>query len=88
VTSTGGSTTPRLVPLSSSRRRHPRLRAVPRVLTHGFVVDGKGEAMHSRRERDRTEEIIRKHGAELLRLWSPPRITGTISGCRRTSSTG
>ncbi|MEW6720155.1 MAG: isoleucine--tRNA ligase [Thermodesulfobacteriota bacterium] len=40
------------------------------VLTHGFVVDGKGEAMHkSRGNVIPPEEIIKKHGAELLRLW-------------------
>jgi len=40
------------------------------VLTHGFVVDGKGEAMHkSRGNVVAPEEIIRKHGAEVLRLW-------------------
>ncbi len=40
------------------------------VLTHGFVVDGKGEAMHkSKGNVVAPEEIIRKHGAELLRLW-------------------
>jgi len=40
------------------------------VLTHGFVVDGKGEAMHkSRGNVVAPEEIIRKHGAEILRLW-------------------
>jgi len=41
------------------------------VLTHGFVVDGKGEAMHkSRGNVIAPEEIIRKNGAELLRLWA------------------
>ena len=40
------------------------------VLTHGFVVDGKGEAMHkSKGNVVAPEQIIRKHGAELLRLW-------------------
>ncbi|HEU5359818.1 MAG TPA: isoleucine--tRNA ligase [Candidatus Deferrimicrobiaceae bacterium] len=40
------------------------------VLTHGFVVDGKGEAMHkSKGNVVAPEEIIRKHGAEILRLW-------------------
>ncbi len=40
------------------------------VLTHGFVVDGKGEAMHkSKGNVIAPEEIIKKHGAELLRLW-------------------
>ncbi len=40
------------------------------VLTHGFVVDGKGEAMHkSKGNVIAPEEIIRKNGAELLRLW-------------------
>ncbi|MCL2103088.1 MAG: isoleucine--tRNA ligase, partial [Syntrophorhabdaceae bacterium] len=41
------------------------------VLTHGFVVDGKGEAMHkSRGNVIAPEEIIKKNGAELLRLWT------------------
>ena len=40
------------------------------VLTHGFVVDGKGEAMHkSKGNTIAPEEIIKKNGAELLRLW-------------------
>ncbi|MGZ8439336.1 MAG: isoleucine--tRNA ligase [Candidatus Deferrimicrobiaceae bacterium] len=40
------------------------------VLTHGFVVDGKGEAMHkSKGNVVAPDEIIRKHGAEILRLW-------------------
>jgi len=40
------------------------------VLTHGFVVDGKGEAMHkSKGNVIAPEEIIKKHGAEILRLW-------------------
>ncbi|MBP2686691.1 MAG: Isoleucyl-tRNA synthetase, partial [Deltaproteobacteria bacterium] len=40
------------------------------VLTHGFVVDGKGEAMHkSKGNVIAPGEIIKKHGAELLRLW-------------------
>lgn len=41
------------------------------VLTHGFVVDGKGEAMHkSKGNVVAPEEIIRRHGAEILRLWA------------------
>jgi isoleucyl-tRNA synthetase len=40
------------------------------VLTHGFVVDGKGEAMHkSKGNVIAPEEIIKKNGAEILRLW-------------------
>jgi isoleucyl-tRNA synthetase len=40
------------------------------VLTHGFVVDGRGEAMHkSRGNVIAPEEIIKTHGAEILRLW-------------------
>jgi isoleucyl-tRNA synthetase len=40
------------------------------VLTHGFVVDGKGEAMHkSKGNVIAPEKIIKEHGAELLRLW-------------------
>ncbi|GAB4370105.1 MAG: isoleucine--tRNA ligase [Deltaproteobacteria bacterium] len=41
------------------------------VLTHGFVVDGKGEAMHkSKGNVIAPEEIIKRHGAEILRLWA------------------
>ncbi|MBI5418715.1 MAG: isoleucine--tRNA ligase [Deltaproteobacteria bacterium] len=40
------------------------------VLTHGFVVDGKGEAMHkSKGNVIAPGEIIRTNGAEILRLW-------------------
>ncbi|RJP20282.1 MAG: isoleucine--tRNA ligase [Deltaproteobacteria bacterium] len=40
------------------------------VLTHGFVVDGKGEAMSkSRGNVIAPGEVIRKYGAEVLRLW-------------------
>ncbi len=40
------------------------------VLTHGFVVDGRGEAMHkSKGNVVAPEQIIKKHGAEVLRLW-------------------
>ncbi|UCD84165.1 MAG: isoleucine--tRNA ligase [Deltaproteobacteria bacterium] len=40
------------------------------VLTHGFVVDGKGEKMSkSKGNFIPPEEIINKYGADLLRLW-------------------
>ncbi|MBI5905394.1 MAG: isoleucine--tRNA ligase [Deltaproteobacteria bacterium] len=40
------------------------------VLTHGFVVDGKGEAMSkSRGNVIAPGEVIKKYGAEVLRLW-------------------
>ncbi len=40
------------------------------VLTHGFVVDGKGEKMaQSKGNVVYPEEVIRHYGAEVLRLW-------------------
>ena len=40
------------------------------VLTHGFVVDGKGRKMSkSLGNVVSPEDIIKKHGAEILRLW-------------------
>ncbi len=40
------------------------------VLTHGWVVDGEGKAMHkSLGNAIAPEEIIEKFGADLLRLW-------------------
>jgi len=40
------------------------------VLTHGFVLDGAGRKMSkSLRNVIAPEEVIRRHGAELLRLW-------------------
>jgi len=40
------------------------------VLTHGFVVDGTGKAMHkSSGNVISPEDLIRKHGAEIIRLW-------------------
>ncbi len=40
------------------------------VLTHGWVVDGQGKAMHkSLGNSIAPEEIIKKYGADLLRLW-------------------
>ncbi|MDA8389061.1 MAG: isoleucine--tRNA ligase [Nitrospiraceae bacterium] len=40
------------------------------VLTHGFVVDGKGRKMSkSLGNVVSPEDIIKKHGAEVLRLW-------------------
>ena len=41
------------------------------VLTHGWVVDGEGKAMHkSLGNSIAPEEIIDKYGADLLRLWA------------------
>jgi len=40
------------------------------VLTHGFVVDGRGEKMaKSKGNVVRPEEVIKQYGAEVLRLW-------------------
>jgi isoleucyl-tRNA synthetase len=40
------------------------------VLTHGFVVDGKGKAMHkSAGNVISPEDIIKNYGAEIIRLW-------------------
>ena len=40
------------------------------VLTHGFVVDGSGKAMHkSAGNVISPEDIIKKYGAEIIRLW-------------------
>ena len=41
------------------------------VLTHGWVVDGEGRAMHkSLGNGVDPEEIIKKYGADILRLWA------------------
>ncbi|RLC31128.1 MAG: isoleucine--tRNA ligase, partial [Deltaproteobacteria bacterium] len=40
------------------------------VLTHGFVVDGRGKAMHkSSGNVIAPEELIRTYGAEIIRMW-------------------
>lgn len=40
------------------------------VLTHGFVVDGSGKAMHkSAGNVIAPDKLIKKYGAEILRLW-------------------
>jgi isoleucyl-tRNA synthetase len=40
------------------------------VLTHGFVVDGEGKAMHkSAGNVIAPEDLIKNYGAEILRLW-------------------
>jgi isoleucyl-tRNA synthetase len=40
------------------------------VLTHGFVVDGRGKAMHkSAGNVIAPEDIIKNYGAEIIRLW-------------------
>ncbi len=41
------------------------------ILTHGWVVDGEGKAMHkSLGNSVYPEDIIKKYGADLLRLWA------------------
>ncbi|MGB9691029.1 MAG: isoleucine--tRNA ligase [Candidatus Sumerlaeaceae bacterium] len=48
-------------------RQAPPYRA---VLTHGFVLDGKGEAMSkSKGNVIAPEQVIAKYGADVLRLW-------------------
>lgn len=40
------------------------------VLTHGFVLDGKGEAMSkSKGNVIAPDEVVKKYGADVLRLW-------------------
>lgn len=40
------------------------------VLTHGWVVDGEGKAMHkSLGNAVAAEDVIKKYGADILRLW-------------------
>jgi isoleucyl-tRNA synthetase len=40
------------------------------VITHGFVLDGEGRAMSkSQGNVISPEEVVKKHGAEILRLW-------------------
>jgi isoleucyl-tRNA synthetase len=40
------------------------------VLTHGFVVDGEGKAMHkSAGNVISPEDLIKNYGAEIIRLW-------------------
>ncbi len=40
------------------------------VLTHGFVVDGKGKAMHkSAGNVIAPEKLIKQYGAEIIRMW-------------------
>ncbi|NLO90834.1 MAG: isoleucine--tRNA ligase [Elusimicrobia bacterium] len=40
------------------------------VLTHGFLLDGEGKAMHkSAGNAISPQEVIKKYGAEVLRLW-------------------
>ena len=40
------------------------------MLTHGFVVDGDGQQdVQVPRQRHRPQEVIKKYGAEILRLW-------------------
>ncbi|MDY6882053.1 MAG: isoleucine--tRNA ligase [Thermodesulfobacteriota bacterium] len=52
---------------SSGTRKAPPYK---NVLTHGFVVDGAGKAMHkSAGNVVAPEELIKKYGAEILRLW-------------------
>lgn len=40
------------------------------VLTHGWVVDGEGKAMHKSLGNDiKSDDVIKKYGADILRLW-------------------
>ncbi len=40
------------------------------VLTHGWVVDGKGEAMHkSKGNTVLPDDMVKKYGADIVRLW-------------------
>ncbi len=40
------------------------------VLTHGFMLDGEGKAMHkSAGNAISPDEILKKHGADIIRLW-------------------
>ena len=53
--------------VSMGTRQRPPYKA---VLTHGYVLDGKGEAMSkSRGNVIAPEEVIKKMGADVLRLW-------------------
>lgn len=53
--------------IGMSTRGAPPFRS---VLTHGFALDGKGEAMSkSRGNVIAPEDIIKKQGADVLRLW-------------------
>lgn len=53
--------------VSMGARKSPPFKS---VLTHGFVLDGKGEAMNkSRGNVIAPQEIIKKMGADVLRLW-------------------
>jgi len=57
------------------------------VLTHGFVVDGEGRKMSkSLGNTIVPEEVIKRYGAEILRLWVAARTTGMISASPRRSS--
>ncbi len=52
---------------SVATRKRPPYRS---VLTHGFVVDGEGRKMSkSLKNVIAPDEVIRKYGAEVLRLW-------------------
>ncbi|HEU4384911.1 MAG TPA: isoleucine--tRNA ligase [Anaeromyxobacteraceae bacterium] len=70
------------------------------VLTHGFVLDGQGRAMSkSQGNVIAPEEIIKKYGAEILRLWvaasdyrddvrvSPEILDGLAEGYRKIRNT-
>ena len=65
-TSTAAGSTPRCWPPSARAGSAP-YRA---VLTHGFVVDGEGRKMSkSLGNVVAPEDVIKKYGAEILRLW-------------------
>ena len=83
-TSTAAGFTPRLLEAVGTRGRPP-YRA---VLTHGFVVDGEGRKMSkSVGNTVAPDDVIAKHGAEILRLWAAGedytediRLSGEILG--------
>ena len=61
----------RLVPVVAARRhRHRRRRAVPRVVTCGFIVNEAGDKMSkSRGNALSPQDVIKQSGADILRLW-------------------
>ena len=66
ATSTGAGSTARF----SVRVGTRGMRRTEAVLTHGFVVDGAGKDMHkSAGNVIAPEDVIKKYGAEILRLW-------------------
>jgi len=57
-----------LTAVGSTGRKQAPFKA---VLTHGWVVDGEGKAMHkSLGNSISPDDIVKKYGAELVRLWA------------------